>query len=1033
MSAPADKVNPSAPAAGGLEPSWQEAHARLEAMLNALPDLLFVLDRDGRIYDYHAPQLDRLYVPPEKFLGHTMAEVLPEPAVSIVNRAIQDAVAHGHHSGSIYPLATPAGERWFEITIAAQGDPQTPAGRLVAIVRDITGRKRAETALRESEERFAQNAQQTRTFVWELDDQGLYTFISPVVEEVLGYRPEEIIGKLHFYDLYPAEGRETYRQAVLAAALDSGEFTNYENPMVAKDGRTVWVSTNAFPLRRADGTLRGYRGSDMDINRRKLTELALRESEARIRAIQDNLPSGLVYQIDSGPDGSERRFSFISQGVEALHGLSAAAVLRDPQTIYGQVLEADRARVAAAEARATETLTPLATEVRVRLPSGEVRWRLFSSAPRRLPNGHLVWDGIETDITARKQAEAALRESEASRRATNDNLPDGMVYQMTTGADGQAPRYTYVSQGVERMHGVTAAEMMADAGLMYRQILEEDRARVATDEARAMAARKPFRCEVRVRLPSGEVRWRSFMSAPRRLETDEVVWDGLETDITERKQAEDALRESEARYRELYLRMRDGLVLVDLTGHLVSCNPAFEAMLGYQEGELRGKHFREITPPGWEAVDAEGMRQVEQREYARAMEKEYVRKNGIRVPVEIVGTLIRDARGQPTGILAAIRDITERKITEEALLQARNELELRVRERTAELEKSRAALAQSEEQFRQMAESVQEVFWLIDAKTWKPLYISPAFSRIWNQPVSTLRHDLSAWFGQIHPDDKARVTQEFQRGMKTGIPGTVTYRLLWPDGSVRWIESTGSMIRDPQGRPYRAVGIIRDITEHRRLEAEILRAAEAERQRIGRDLHDSLGQSLTAIGYLADAVRETLARRKRPEAAEVRKLEKLIERTAAEAHDLARGLLLADLQRGGINAALQELAFRLRELFGKACRYAGPARGPKLEPEAASQLYRIAQEAATNAAKHGKRTKIEIRLAQEPAGLHLSVRDTGPGLPARRTKDAGVGLDIMRYRASVIGAVFWIDSVKGQGTTINCLLPRAAGAGRKPT
>ena len=1028
MSAPADKVNPAAAAPGG-EASWQEAHARLEAMLNALPDLLFVLDREGRIYDYHAPQLDRLYVPPEKFMGRTMNEVLPEPAVDIVNRAIQDAVEHGHHAGSIYPLPTPGGERWFEISLAAQGDLQTPAGRLVAIVRDITERKRAETALRESEERFAQNAQQTRTFVWELDDQGLYTFISPVVEEVLGYRPEDIIGRLHFYDLYPAEGREAYRQAVFAAARAGGPFRNFENPMLAKDGRIVWVSTNAFPLRNSTGALRGFRGSDMDITARKQAEVALRESEARIRAIQDNLPNGLVYQIDSGPDGQERRFTFISQGVEKLHGIPAEMVLRDPQAIYGQVREEDLARLAADEARAAATLTPLVAEVRLRLPSGEMRWRLFTSAPRRLPNGHLVWDGVEVDITRRKQAEEALRESEASRRATNDNLPDGMVYQMTTGADGQASRYTYLSQGVERMHGVSAAEMMADAGIMYRQILAEDRARVAVDEARAMAKRKPFRCEVRVRLPSGEVRWRQFTSAPRQLPDGHLVWDGIETDITEHKQAEMALRESEARFRELYLRIQDGLILVDLTGHLVNCNPAFEALLGYREEELRGKHYREITPPGSEAVDAEGFRQVRQQGFSTAMEKTLVRKNGTVVPVEVVGSLLRDAQGQPRGILAVVRDITERKIAEEALLQARDELERRVLERTAELEKSRAALAHSEEQFRQMAGSIQEVFYLLDAQTLGLLYASPAYKDIWGRPDWVEQPRFEDWAGAMHPDDRERNVREFQAGVATGEFKLQEYRIVRPDGEVRWISDQAWPIRDAQRRMIRIAGVIRDITERRRLEAEILRATETERQRIGRDLHDSLGQSLTAIGYLADALREDLARRKRPEAREVQKLEKLIDQTAAGAHGLARGLLLADLKRGGLAAALQELAFHTRERFGLACRYTGPVRIPKLGPEVASQLYRIAQEAATNAAKHGKRTKIEIRLAREPDGLRLSVQDTGPGLPARRARSAGIGMDIMRYRASMIGADFWIDSAKGKGTTVNCRVP---GPKRRP-
>lgn len=377
---------------------------------------------------------------------------------------------------------------------------------------------------------------------------------------------------------------------------------------------------------------------------------------------------------------------------------------------------------------------------------------------------------------------------------------------------------------------------------------------------------------------------------------------------------------------------------------------------------------------------------------------------------------------------ASVRDVSERKRAERALRQAHDELERRVWERTAELLASQEALVESEEQFRQMADNVQDAFWLIDAHTQKVLYVSPAFRRIWNRPIVK---DVSRWFETIHPEDRDRVVQAFRRGMKTGIPATVVFRLIWPDGSVRWIEAFGAMIRDARGRPLRAAGLLRDITAQRRLEEEILKAAETERQRIGRDLHDGLGQALTAIGYLADAVREDLARRRQPEAAAVRKLGRLIEKAADQSHAMARGLLLADVKRGGLAAALQELALHSQELFGVVCRYSGSVHVPLLDANAASQLYRIAQEAVTNAAKHGKARRIDVRLATGKKGLCLSVRDTGIGISPKKQKGAGMGLDIMRYRAGMIGATLEIASQPRRGTTVRCRLPPAAPAPRR--
>ena len=132
-----------------------------------------------------------------------------------------------------------------------------------------------------------------------------------------------------------------------------------------------------------------------------------------------------------------------------------------------------------------------------------------------------------------------------------------------------------------------------------------------------------------------------------------------------------------------------------------------------------------------------------------------------------------------------------------------------------------------------------------------------------------------------------------------------------------------------------------------------------------------------------------------------------------------------DVQRGGLNAALQELAGRTQELFGAACRYTGPVRIRDVPPDVASQLYCIAQEAATNAAKHGRGGEIEIALAADAAGVLLTVADSGGGMARKPGKAARLGLEIMRYRAGLIGAVLTIESRRGRGTRVSCRLPRS--------
>lgn len=137
---------------------------------------------------------------------------------------------------------------------------------------DINERKQAEEALRQSKQRFDELAEQSRTYTWEVDAEGLYTYVSHVVEAVLGYRPEELVGKMHFHDLHPQQGREEFKSAALDMLARGRAFTGVINPVQARDGQTLWVSTNGIPMLSPDGTLRGYRGSDTDITEQKRAE-----------------------------------------------------------------------------------------------------------------------------------------------------------------------------------------------------------------------------------------------------------------------------------------------------------------------------------------------------------------------------------------------------------------------------------------------------------------------------------------------------------------------------------------------------------------------------------------------------------------------------------------------------------------------------------------------------------------------------------------------------------------------------------------
>ena len=168
------------------------------------------------------------------------------------------------------------------------------------VLMDITQRKQGEEALRGSETRLDQLAEQSRTIAWEVNAAGLYTYVNHVAELLLGYRPEELVGRRHFYDLHPEIGREEFKQAAFASFERKERFADLINVVVTKDGRLRWVSTNGIPILNRDGTLRGYSGSDTDVTERKRAEGALMASEEKHRLLFENAGDVIIIIDEKG-------------------------------------------------------------------------------------------------------------------------------------------------------------------------------------------------------------------------------------------------------------------------------------------------------------------------------------------------------------------------------------------------------------------------------------------------------------------------------------------------------------------------------------------------------------------------------------------------------------------------------------------------------------------------------------------------------------------------------------------------------------
>ena len=276
-------------------------------------------------------------------------------------------------------------------------------------------RKQAEEKLRlallaaeEANHRYHLVADHGRTIVWEMDAEGLYTYVSHVSEAVVGYLPEELTGKKHFYDLHAEEGRETFRSAFFDVMARKRPFLNFEKALRAKDGRTVWVSSNGIPVLNDGGGLAGYRGSSTDITDRKRAEEVGRLSEERYRLISENT-ADVIWLMDA----DSARFTYVSPSVERMLGYSPEEILGQEMgfTLTAESRQSAGSRFAAVQEAFAAGDESVRTQVQqldqVRKDGSIVRTEVATTLLR---NRQVV--GVTRDITERAQAEARLMQAQ---------------------------------------------------------------------------------------------------------------------------------------------------------------------------------------------------------------------------------------------------------------------------------------------------------------------------------------------------------------------------------------------------------------------------------------------------------------------------------------------------------------------------------------------------------------------------------------------------------------------------------------------
>ncbi|MBX6365196.1 MAG: PAS domain S-box protein [Gemmatimonadetes bacterium] len=645
----------------------------------------------------------------------------------------------------------------------------------------------------------------------------------------------------------------------------------------------------------------------------------------------------------------------------------------------------------------------------------------------------LEWGGrparleVVTDVTEWVGAERALRQAEEQLHLLAEAVPQAL---WIGASDTPAP--VYVSPGFERIWGIPAEEAVANPYRWLDGVHPDDRERVVAAAMRNRDA--AFEIEYRVVRPDGEVRWvrdRGFPARDGRGALLRVA--GVAEDITERKRAELALRESEQRFRAIFEQARIGIALSSIDGRLVDCNRALAEMLGYSREELRQLHFSEVTVLAdlpRELAMAGSLLRGERESYT--LEKRYVRKDGEIVHAHLTVSLMSDADGTPVHVVVLVEDITERTRIEEAL---------------------RA----SEERFRALIENASDTICIVGVDG-RLLYTSPAVGRALGYGPEELRgrpvSDL------VHPEEVAAVEAMLRRvAAEPGGVQSATYRIRHKDGSWRWFDGLASnRLEDP-----RVAGIVvnsRDVTERRRLEEELMQAQKMEAVgRLAGGIAHDFNNLLTGIQGYATLVRDGL-RERDPLREDVRELLRIADRAGALTRQLLafsrrQALQPRVLDLGGVVAGMEKM---LRRLIGEDVQLtatAEPGLWPvRADPAQVEQLILNLAVNARDAMPGGGTLRIETRNARIevaepeacpglPAGDYvlLEVRDSGEGIAPEhlpfifepfyttkeRGKGTGLGLATVYGVVKQSGGYIYAHSEPGRGASFRIYLPRVDG------
>lgn len=948
---------------------------------------------------------------------------------------------------------------------------------------------------------LAEIANAVPAFIYALDDAGRISFVNSELRSFQRLTLEQF-KEIDPLTLLHPDDRERCALQFANAFATQRKLTVEFRLRSAITARYHWFLNTTVPRLSGAGEFLGFVGTCIDITERKLVEDQVRFQARALSQVND-----AVIAIDNQDlvvywnNGARKLFGFEIQEVigRSVRDLNLIAWSRP---LDGQGIS--RGEDVHLTAQGEEIFTESTVSV-IRDDRGEKVGLL----------------AVVRDITRSKRAEEAIRTSEEGFRRQFKGTP--------------VPIFTWqrVEDDFILIDFNDAAAVMTEDKIIRlvgkrATKVYKDTPEVVEHLERCFNERSTIRREADFRLLStGQLKHLdvSFVYVP-----PDLVLVHTE-DITERQVAVNALREAERKYREIFSNATEGIFQTTLDGRIIEANPALARMLGFSSPQ---EMISERTNIALAYVDPERREELKRQlvgaDVVLDFEYETYRRDGEKIWLAENVRAVRDESGAVLYLEGTAEDITERK-------------------------RAVASLEESEQRFRQIAENIDDVLWMSDSQVSRALYINPAYEKIFGVTRESLYERLRSFVDAVHPDDRQKVADMINEQVQ-GVYRVYDFRVVHPDGSIRWVQNRSFPIRDAEGNIYRLAGVAEDITERKaaqdtlrqqkellqaifdhvpvaisvvdreeriqlvnqtwektlgwtldevqqpgfdffsaaypdpeyrkyvmrfreRTHAQwadfktrvkdgrvvdtswaiahlsdgtrigigqditerkraqvalqefsrrVLEAQEAERQRIARELHDEIGQVLTAVRLNLQAV---------PEDGQIKRGQSYVEENinvVDEALRLVRDLsfelrpsLLDDL---GLAAAVRWYVDR----YARRSDIKAEVRVDRLETEGRlpweieTAAFRIVQEALTNVARHAQASRVLIELTPSDGELRLRVKDDGVGFDLIELMDRAVplatlGLRGMEERANAVGGWLEIDTSSHAGTEIRAQLP----------